>query len=165
VLSGFGALAMPTIAAVDGPALGAGTQLAIACDLRVASPESRFGIPAAKLGLAVDQWTVDRLAREVGPSVATDMLLGATSYRATELVAGGFVHRLGGLRDALEWADELARLAPLTIAAHKLALFAGASGAPAAAVQAARDRAWRSADAEEGRVAFLEKRPPHFTGQ
>ena len=47
------------IAAIDGPALGAGTQLALVCDLRVATAESRFGIPAARLGLAVDQWTVD----------------------------------------------------------------------------------------------------------
>src|SRR5205814_643762 len=49
VLRGFGALAIPTIAAIDGPALGAGTQLAVACDLRVATPGSRFGIPAARL--------------------------------------------------------------------------------------------------------------------
>ena len=56
----------PAIAACDGAALGAGTQLAVACDLRVATPAARFGIPAAKLGLAVDHWTVERLARLAG---------------------------------------------------------------------------------------------------
>ena len=66
VLRGFTELPIPTIAAVDGPALGAGTQLAVACDLRVATPASRFGIPAARLGLVVDHWTVERLARELG---------------------------------------------------------------------------------------------------
>ena len=65
VLRGFTALPIPTVAAVDGPALGAGTQLVVACDLRVATPASRFGVPAARLGLVVDHWTVERLAREL----------------------------------------------------------------------------------------------------
>jgi len=164
-LTGFGALPFTTIAAVDGPALGAGTQLAIACDLRVATPGSRFGIPAAKLGLAVDQWTVERLAREVGASVARNMLLTASTYAAAELHPTGFVHRLGDLAAALDWAEEIARLAPLTIAAHKLALEHSAPPPVIdALVRATRDRAWRSADAEEGRTAFLEKRAPHFQG-
>ncbi|MEZ5217878.1 MAG: enoyl-CoA hydratase [Ilumatobacteraceae bacterium] len=166
VLTGFGALPFACIAAVDGPALGAGTQLAMACDLRVSTPTSKFGIPAAKLGLAIDHWTADRLAREVGPSIARDMLLTASMYTGEQLAPTGFVHRLGDLGVALDWADQIARLAPLTIAAHKLALEAS-SPAPGfdPAVQAARDRAWTSADAEEGRVAFLEKRPPVFRGE
>ena len=165
VLEGFGRLPIPCIAAVDGPALGAGTQLAIACDLRVATAESRFGIPAAKLGLAVDQWTVARLATEAGAAVARNMLLTAATYRAADLVGNGFVHRLGDRRVALDWAEEIARLAPLTLTAHKLALEAGAATAAAdPEVLAARDRAWGSADAEEGRTAFLEKRAPVFRG-
>ena len=74
VLRGFTELPIPTIAAIDGPALGAGTQLAVACDLRVATPASRFGIPAARLGLVVDHWTVERLARELGWPIARAML-------------------------------------------------------------------------------------------
>lgn len=166
VLTGFGALPFTCIAAVDGPALGAGTQLAIACDLRVATPDSRFGIPAARLGLAVDQWTVARLAEEAGAAVARNMLLTASTYRAAELGANGFVHRPGDLRVALDWAEEIARLAPLTIAAHKAALAASlplAAGDPVA--RAARDRAWQSDDADEGRRAFLEKRAPVFRGR
>ncbi|MCU1400937.1 MAG: putative enoyl-CoA hydratase [Acidimicrobiales bacterium] len=165
VLRGFTALTIPTIAAIDGPALGAGTQLAIACDLRVATERSVFGIPAAKLGLVVDHWTVERLTREMGWPVARAMLVAAQTYTAEQLLATGSIHRSGGLEEALAWADEVSRLAPLTIATHKLAL--ETSGPPPAqddAVESARLATWASADAEEGRVAFLEKRPPKFTG-
>ena len=120
VLHGFGDLPIPTIAAVDGPALGAGTQLAVSCDLRIATPGSRFGVPAARLGLVVDHWTVERLARELGWPIARAMLVAAEQYDATALHAAGAVHRLGGLDEALGWARQLAVLAPLTMAAHKL---------------------------------------------
>ena len=164
-LRGFTALGMVTIAAVDGPALGAGTQLAVACDLRVASPTSRFGIPAAKLGLAVDLWTIDRVSREFGASVARAMLLAAQTYTAEQLHVVGGIHRLGDLAEALVWADELARLAPLTIQAHKLGLeeLAEPPGG-ATRFEAARLAAWASDDAEEGRTAFLDKRSPEFRG-
>ncbi len=165
VLRGFTELDAIVIAAVDGPALGAGTQLVVAADLRVATPTSRFGIPAARLGLVVDHWTVERLTREVGWPVARAMLLAAETFDAERLHALGAVHRLGGLDDALAWAGELARLAPLTVAGHKVAL--ERSARPPAVdelVEAARARAWASADAAEGRAAFLEKRPARFTG-
>lgn len=165
VLRGFGELPITTIAAIDGPALGAGTQLAVACDLRVATAASPLGIPAAKLGLVVDHWTVERLARELGPATARSMLLAAETYRADRLAVMGVVHRLGNLGDAVTWAHEIAGLAPLTVAAHKLALERSAPPPETdALVESARERAWASADAEEGRQAFLEKRPPRFTG-
>jgi len=166
VLRGFTDLPCACVAAVDGPALGAGMQLAAACDLRVATASSTFGIPAARLGLAVDQWTVDRLAREVGWPMARAMLLAATTATGAELAANGFVHRVGDLHAALAWAEELSGLAPLTIAAHKLALERSRPPSQADPLAAeARARAWASADAEEGRTAFLEKRPPRFTGR
>jgi len=165
-LRGFTELPIPTIAAIDGPALGAGTQLVVACDLRVATERSVFGIPAAKLGLAVDHWTIERLARELGWSIARAMLIAATTYRTEQLVAAGAVHRVGGLDDALAWAAEIAELAPLTMAAHKLGLEAsGTAPTLDAGFERARDAAWASADAEEGRTAFLAKRPPTFTGR
>lgn len=165
-LRGFTDLRIPTLAAIDGPALGAGTQLAVACDLRIASPTSQFGIPAAKLGLAVDRWTVDRACTELGPSVARAMLLAAQTYTAEQLHHSGGVHRLGTLADALVWAQQLAELAPLTIAAHKEALegLAPPPGADAT-FEALRAGAWASDDAEEGRTAFLEKRRPNFSGR
>jgi enoyl-CoA hydratase len=164
-LRGFGALPMPVIAAIDGPALGAGAQLAVAADLRVATPGSVVGIPAARLGLVVDHWTVRRLASELGPSVARAMLVAAATYSGERLHALGGVHRLGTLADALEWAKELAQLAPLTVRGHKLAIERLVPEPPAdELVEAARAAAWASADADEGRRAFLDKRPARFTG-
>jgi enoyl-CoA hydratase len=165
VLRGFTELPIPVIAAVDGPALGAGTQLVVACDLRVATPTSRFGIPAAKLGLVVDHWTVRRLGHELGWSTARSMLLAAETFDGTRLHATGAVDRLGSLGDALGWAAEISQLAPLTIAGHKLALERSVPPVDVdPLVESARAAAWASADAAEGRRAFLEKRPPEFTG-
>lgn len=165
VLRGFGSLPVPVIAAIDGPALGAGAQLAIATDLRIATSTSVIGIPAAKLGLVVDHWTVRRLAAEFSAPIARAMLLAAQTYTGEQLHATGGIHRLGTLDDAVAWAHELSQLAPLTIAGHKLGL-ENATPEPAAdsAFEAARSAAWASTDAEEGRTAFLEKRRPNFTG-
>lgn len=165
-LRGFTTLPCITLAAIDGPALGAGTQLAVACDLRMATPDSQFGIPAAKLGLAVDQWTIERLGREFGWSVARHMLLGVGLHSASQLHAHGAVHRVGDLGDALAWAEELSLYAPITIAAHKRGLEA-AAGEPTNddRFETLRAAAWASRDAEEGRTAFLEKRRPQFRGE
>jgi enoyl-CoA hydratase len=93
------------------------------------------------------------------------MLLGAETYTAERLHASGGIHRLGGLDHALAWADQLAALAPLTIAGHKLALEHRTPEPPTVeSVEEARAAAWASNDAVEGRTAFLEKRPAHFIG-
>lgn len=165
VLRGFTTLAAPVIAAIDGPALGAGAQLASVCDLRVASPASVLGVPAARLGLVIDHWTIDRIAQEFGPPVARAMLLAAQTYTGAQLHASGGVHRLGDLDDALSWAGQISRLAPLSISAHKLGLESVSAPRPTdSAFEAARSRAWSSRDAEEGRAAFLAKRPAEFRG-
>ena len=156
----------PVIAAVEGAALGAGTQLAIACDLRVAAPDARFGIPAAKLGLMVDQWTVQRLALVAGHGPARAMLLAAEVLDGASAAGVGLVQRLGTPADALAWADEIAVLAPLTIAGHKLMLNRcelEVRNDPEVADAFAR--AWRSADLAEGMAAFKERRPPRFKGE
>ena len=107
-----------TIAAVDGAALGAGTQLAGFCDLRVATPGARFGIPAAKLGLMVDAATVARVVALTGAGTARAMLLAAEVVDGERAHALGFVQRLGDLEDALAWAEEIAALAPLLSLIH-----------------------------------------------
>ena len=158
VLDGLRLAPFVTIAAADGAALGAGTQLAVACDLRVATPQASFGIPAGKLGLAVDVWTVERLARLAGDGPARAMLLAAEIVKGDEAQRLGFVSRLGDLEAALAWADEIAALAPLTIRAHKAALEAPADAGAAIA------RAWASDDLAEGLAAFRERRRPQFRG-
>lgn len=164
VLRGIVALPVTTIAAVDGPALGAGSQLAIACDLRVATARSRFGVPAAKLGLMVDEWTVQRFAALAGGSLARSVFLAAEELTAERAHVVGFVHRLGDLADALAWAERIAALAPLSIAGHKLALEKATATVTDPEVAEMFARVWRSSDSEEGRRAFLEKRPARFTG-
>jgi len=166
VLDLFSSVPITTIAAIDGAALGAGTQLAISCDLRVATPTARFGIPAAKLGLMVDAATVQRLVALAGASVARAMLLAAETIDGEGAHRIGFVHRLGALDDARAWAADIAALAPLTIAGHKLALERLAPAPEADPLIAeAFARAWRSQDVREGQRAFHERRPPRFEGR
>lgn len=154
------------VAAVSGAALGAGTQLAVACDLRVAAPDARFGIPAAKLGLVVDHWTVQRVALLAGAGPARTMLLAAEEIDGRTAVGLGFAQRLGTLDDALVWAEEIAHLAPLTIAGHKLALNRlEPELGHHLDVEAARRRAWESEDVAEGMAAFRDRRRPDFKGR
>ncbi len=156
----------PTIAAVEGYALGAGTQIAVACDLRVASHTAKFGIPAAKLGLMIDQWTVQRLAHIAGQGAARAILLGCDILTAEQAVNVGLVQRTGALEDALEWAHHIATLAPLSIAGHKLGLNQSeplAQSTPEFDV--AFRLAWESEDLQEGLDAFRTRRPPEFKGK
>ena len=166
VLTGLRDAPFPTIAAVDGAALGAGTQLAIACDLRVATPGARFGIPAAKLGLMVDHWTVQRLASFAGHGPARAMLLAADVMsgddarspraRATSRQSRRRTHVGRGDRRAGAPHDP----------GHKLALNrleADLGDDPA--VGDAFRRAWASADLREGLAAFHERRSPAFRGE
>src|SRR3546814_13009727 len=94
----------------------------VACDLRVATPSARFGIPAAKLGLMVDHWTIERLALLAGAGPARAMLVAAETYGGEDAERLGLVQRMGDLDDALGWADETPALAPLTLAGHTPAL-------------------------------------------
>ncbi|HEV7721559.1 MAG TPA: enoyl-CoA hydratase-related protein [Iamia sp.] len=154
------------LAGVEGAALGAGTQLAVACDLRTTTPDATFGIPAAKLGLMVDLWTVQRLAALAGHGVARAMLLAADTLAGVDAYRLGLAQRLGPADDAVAWADEIAVKAPLTIAGHKLMLNALDAELPVdPVVAAAFDRAWASADLVEGKTAFAERRTPLFRGE
>jgi enoyl-CoA hydratase len=164
VLDGLRALPIVVIAAVEGVALGAGTQLAVACDLRVATADSRFGIPAAKLGLMVDHWTVGRVA-VAGHGPARAMLLAAEVIDGERAAGLGLVQRVGGLDAAMAWAEEIAALAPLTIAGHKLALERLEWAYDDDDVRAAVARAWGSEDLSEGMAAFRDRRPPAFRGR
>ena len=167
LLDGLPLLPQPVIAAVDGPALGAGTELACAADLRVVGAGARFGVPAARLGLAIHERSVRRLVRLLGESLARSILLAATEVDAETALRTGFAHRAGGLDAALAWAAEIARLAPLSISAHKLALerIATGDGGDDPEIAAAVRAAWESDDLREGLAAFRERRPPGFEGR
>jgi enoyl-CoA hydratase len=146
-------------------ALGAGTQLAVACDLRTTTEDATYGIPAAKLGLVVDLWTVQRLVALAGQGVARSMLLAADTLTGAEAHRLGLAQRLCEPGQAVSWATDIAGKAPLTIRAHKLMLNALDAPVPAdAEVSEAFDRAWGSDDLVEGRAAFAERRSPVFRG-
>jgi enoyl-CoA hydratase len=166
VLDGLRDAPFPTMAAVDGAALGAGMQLAVACDLRMATPGARFGIPAAKLGLMVNHWTVQRVAALAGAGPARAILLAAEVLSGDDALRLGLVNRHGYLSEAFNWADQIAELAPLSIAGHKLMLNR-LEGPPSAddEVAAAFTRAWASADLQEGLAAFRDRRPAVFSGE
>lgn len=158
-------VSFPTIAAIEGAALGAGTQLAVACDLRVATADASLGVPAAKLGLMVNHWTVQRVASLAGPSMARAILLTAEVVSGADALRVGLVNREGARPEALAWAERIATLAPLTIAGHKLMLNK-LEQAPAADpdVAEAFTRAWESDDFAEGLDAFRNRRTPTFRG-
>lgn len=157
---------IPVVAAVNGPAIGAGTQLALASDLRVVAPGARFAVPAAKLGISVDRWTVRRLAALIGGGPARTVMLAAEAVEAEEAYARGLANRIGDLAAAQQWAHEIAALAPLTLRAHKLFLNDDdAHAAPDAEQTAALAAAWLSDDAQEARRARAERRDPVFRGR
>lgn len=157
---------VPVIAAVNGPAIGAGLQLAISCDLRVADPSAVFGLPTAKLGLAVDPWTIRRLALIAGEGAARTLLLACSTVNSELAQARGLVDRIGELGDAVAWAQEIAGLAPLTLQYYKSALnHVGGSDLADPELLAAFEACWESEDLEEGRRARTEKRTPEFKGR
>jgi enoyl-CoA hydratase len=161
----------PVIAAVNGAALGAGMQLAVACDLRVVAPTAKIGIPAAKLGVLLSAPNIRRLAVLVGQGAARDILLTGRVMTAEELREVGFVQRTAddALTAGLELAVEIAQLAPLSVQGHKHALNIVADAtalddAAIAEIRALEEAAFLSADLQEGLAAFGEKRPPNFRG-
>ncbi|MDL9948813.1 enoyl-CoA hydratase [Gordonia sp. ABSL11-1] len=157
---------VPVIAALNGSALGAGLQLAMAADLRVMAPDALAGIPAAKIGVAVDEWTIRRLVSLVGSGQARGMLIGCDTLSADRAHTLGFANRIGDLDDARHWAATIADLAPLTLQHYKMVLNGdGARDEPAADRLVAMMRAWESEDLAEGRAARVERRVPRFTGR
>jgi len=156
---------VPVIAAINGPAIGAGVQLAMICDLRVVAPEAFFQFPIAKYGLALDNWSVRRLSALVGHGRARGMLLAAERLSAETALQTGMANRLGTLADAQAWAAEIAGFAPLSLQHSKRVLNDdGAYEAQSDVHKELFDRAWGSKDVIEAQMARIEKRPPNFQG-
>jgi enoyl-CoA hydratase len=157
---------VPVIAAINGPAIGAGLQLAMISDLRVVAPEAFFQFPIAKYGLALDNWSIHRLASLVGYGRARGMLLAAEKLTADVALQTGMANRIGTLADAQAWAAEIAGFAPLSLQHAKRVLNDdGAYSQDWPDVHKEMfDKAWASKDVIEGQVARIEKRPPNFQG-
>lgn len=164
-------LAKPTVAAVDGAATGGGLALAIACDLRVATDRTRFGIPIARtLGNCLSGANHARLLDLIGPARTKDLLFTGRLLDADEAKAVGLVNRVvaPGVLDAAvaEYVDTIAANAPLTIRASK-EMIRRIQEHRRIESSLGRDlivSCYGSADFREGVAAFLDKRPPRWSG-
>jgi enoyl-CoA hydratase len=138
------ALPCPTIAAIDGYALGGGTEIALACDWRVMSEDARFGMVHAARGLIPGWGGAARLLARVGYARALDVLVSGQVYTAAEALALGLCERVappgGALPAALGWAARVAHLPADAVHAAKAVLRAGAAGAAETAAALERDR-------------------------
>ena len=159
------AVPVPVIAALNGPAIGAGVQLAMVCDLRVVAPEAYFQFPIARYGLALDNWSIRRLSSLAGYGRARGMLLAAEKLDAQTALMTGMANRIGNLADAQAWAGEIAGLAPLSVRHSKRVLNDdGAYEDQGEVHKDWFDAAWASQDVIEAQVARVEKRSPKFRG-
>jgi enoyl-CoA hydratase len=171
-LDALARLDKPTIALIHGHCVGAGVALALACDLRFASDDARFSLPAVRFGLAVRVETVRQLARVVGPTHASELLFSGRRFDALEARRMNLINHVvaaSEVEDAVEQvARQIADNAPMSLRAAKLALRA-AQEAPGSVDPSALEDAiaacTQSSDRAEGRRALRNKRKPRFTGR
>lgn len=162
----------PTIAMVRGYCIGGGTAMAVGCDIRIASDDSRFGVPAAKLGLGYRFEGIRRLASLVGPSFAAEIFFTGRQFSAQEALEMGLLNRVVPVAElekyTLDYASVVANNAPLTIAAVKRSLIEflkDPADRDMAHCQQMVDACYESDDYREGQAAFMEKRKPQFKGR
>jgi enoyl-CoA hydratase len=163
---------VPVIAAINGVAAGGGCELALACHLRVATPNARFSLPETKLGIIPGYGGTQRLTRELGRARALELILTSGTIDAEDALRLGLINRVVAAAELLSAAGELAReiahLAPLAISACLKAVVGGTE-LPLAEGLALEANLFASlfstADMREGTRAFLEKRKPVFKGK
>lgn len=165
------ALERPVVAAINGVCLGGGLELALACDIRVASSTARFGQPEVNLGLIPGGGATQRLPRVVGMGAALRLILTGDPVDAAEALRIGLVEEITEPADclprAIAIAERISRNSPVAVAAARRATRA-ALGLPLSAgldlERATFLACFAAADRTEGIAAFLEKRPPRFAG-
>jgi enoyl-CoA hydratase len=162
----------PTVAMIRGWCVGGGVAVAIACDVRIAAEDARFGIPAARLGLGYKMAGVRRLMDLVGPAVTKDIFFTARHYAAADALRIGLVNEVVPTAEldtyVRRYVQSIADNAPLTIAALKRTvaeLLVDPDRRDTEAIAAMIEACFASEDYREGRTAFMEKRPPRFRGQ
>lgn len=165
---------LPTIAALCGAVFGGALELAVSCDLRLASAETHFGFTPARLGIVYSHTGLEKLSRLLGPAHARLLVFTGRSIEARLAERIGLVNQVcetGELDAGVQHlADEIAACAPLAVQGMKRVLGLVERGAPLSveelqSVLRLRHRAFTSADFAEGRAAFAAKRPPYFEGR
>ncbi|MEW5911843.1 MAG: enoyl-CoA hydratase-related protein [Thermodesulfobacteriota bacterium] len=172
VFSLLESLGKPSIAAINGFALGGGLELALACTFRLATPNARLGLPELNLGLLPGYGGTQRLPRLVGQARALEMILLGTMVPADQAAEMGLVQRVVEpeelLPQSLALAEKLMAKSPLTIGLALEAVHRGLDMTLAEGLALEADLAtiaYRTEDALEGLAAFVEKRPPNFRGK
>ena len=162
----------PTIAMVRGFCIGGGVSVAMSCDMRIAAEGSKFGVPAAKLGLGYEFKGVRELVDVVGPAFAKEIFFTARQFTAEEALTMGLINRMvpeGRLEAYVrEYAETIAANAPLTVSSIKTIVdevMKDESERDMALCQQVVDRCFNSKDYVEGRTAFMAKRQPNFQGR
>lgn len=168
---------LPTVAQINGAALGGGLQLAAVCDFRVAADDAKLGIPSTKLGIVVNLENVRRQVLLTGAAVAREVLMTGRTFTGLEAAAAGLVNRSVPVaelpKETHAFAEDIASLAPLSVQGAKRAIQVvldstgdASSSAPEDAAEIDRlvEEAYTSEDLVEGIGALREKRPPKFTG-
>jgi len=162
----------PTISMIQGYCIGGGVAISLCCDLRLAADNTRFGVPAAKLGLGYAYPGIKRLVDVVGPSFAKEIFFTARQFDAAEALQMGLVNRVRPAAEIETYVRDYASMiggnAPLTVGTAKLCVseyLKDPDKRDLAACQAAVDFCFASQDYVEGRTAFMEKRKPVFRGK
>jgi enoyl-CoA hydratase len=161
----------PVIAAVSGWALGGGCEIALACDMIVASESAKFGQPEVTIGVIPGAGATQRLTRVAGKAIAMEMILNSRTLSAQEALQFGIVNRVVPvdrcLEEAIKLAQELASRSPLAVRAAKRLINQAYESTMTAGLQKERDKfheLFASQDRGEGMKAFIEKRGPRWTG-
>lgn len=158
-------LPLPTIAVINGPAMGAGLELALACDIRIGSDKAKLGIPVGKLGITLNNKFAARLVNLIGPSMTKDLVFTGKLLKTEEAYRVGMLNYVTQEKDLDRYAIRLGKLvasmSPASLLAVKKSVQECVDSAPVL---------WKNStpfvdqyDFPEGVLAFVEKRPPHFT--
>ena len=163
---------MPTIAAIEGNALGGGLELALCCDLRVASDRARLGLPEVRLAVTPGAGGTQRLPRIVGPARAKELILTGRVLTAEEAERIGLVHEVvpagQAIARATEIGEEIATRGPVAVREAKRLIDLAVEteiGAGLAAEIDASERVFATDDMLEGAASFFEKRDPVYRGR